>query len=612
MTSRTRIANSDNKPTNPKLWEKCKGVAKSRYDKWPSAYAVGHAIKLYNDAGGGWKKKKSAGEVTKIDPALVKGLRAWVKKTFAPKARYASLADLIAHFKTLRDKDLNRFWEYLFFTKGLLPRGAGYEDSIIEKLKVKVRDELKAARELLDDDLSKFQHTLDAMTPGTRTYDMDARQGPEWSVLGFYERINPADPFGAALKGYEDVAKETLAKVEDILSGKLLRAITAFLGKYADDQPFEQDEILLEYNIGKVKLVYDGEPDRNLITRPDPADPRGLSDYIPYFKKAKALLDQKGFGDLWYGPIFVGCPKCGGENPLGKHFGVGAHYMIGPDHVVVYLLPKPFMVELLIHELGHRYYFKFMDRADRLRFDSFFKEVAAVSQYGGTATEEDFAEVFAHFVLGRDMTRDQIERFKAFLAKKDRGRFAAEREFKMPRKFDKAHCESKSCDEMGFTEKASCRPYKNCYKGASAAHVASRYLSAKGKAKKDVGHGGLDEWFSGHGEGKSKQPGKARWGDWVAISPVKRTITREDGTKKTYEPGDIIGPCGDFTDDPDWKDLTRGGKTPLKCMARPKAHDMPKKERAEKAREKRRVQEKAPKGKKPVFTPTFKDDEERQ
>ena len=127
-----------------------------------------------------------------------------------------------------------------------------------------------------------------------------------------------------------------------------------------------------------------------------------------------------------------------------------------------------------------------------------------------------------------------------------------------------------------------------------------------------MGHGGLDEWFSGHGEGKSKQPGKARWGDWVAISPVKRTITREDGTKKTYEPGDIIGPCGDFTDDPDWKDLTRGGKTPLKCMARPKAHDMPKKERAEKAREKRRVQEKAPKGKKPVFTPTFKDDEERQ
>ena len=145
-------------------------------------------------------------------------------------------------------------------------------------------------------------------------------------------------------------------------------------------------------------------------------------------------------------------------------------------------------------------------------------------------------------------------------------------------------------------------------KTASAVRVASRYLFAKGKAKKDVGHGGLDEWFSGHGQGKGKAPGEAQWGDWVAISPVKRTITREDGTKKTYEPGDIIGPCGDLTDDPNWKDLTRGGKTPFKCMARPKAHDMAKGERAEKAREKMRVQEKAPKGKKPVFTPTFKDD----
>ena len=37
-------------------------------------------------------------------------------------------------------------------------------------------------------------------------------------------------------------------------------------------------------------------------------------------------------------------------------------------------------------------------------------------------------------------------------------------EFKTPRKWSKAHCESKSCDEMGFSEKASCRPYKNCYK----------------------------------------------------------------------------------------------------------------------------------------------------
>lgn len=40
---------------------------------------------------------------------------------------------------------------------------------------------------------------------------------------------------------------------------------------------------------------------------------------------------------------------------------------------------------------------------------------------------------------------------------------ADQKKFKMPRKWDKKHCMSKSCDDMGFSEKASCRPYKNCY-----------------------------------------------------------------------------------------------------------------------------------------------------
>jgi len=130
-----------------------------------------------------------------------------------------------------------------------------------------------------------------------------------------------------------------------------------------------------------------------------------------------------------------------------------------------------------------------------------------------------------------------------------------------------------------------------------------REILARGKAKKDVGHGGLDEWFSGH-DGES---GDATWGDWVAITPVKRTV-EEDGEKKTYEPGDIIGPCA-VSDDPNWKDLTNGGKDPLKCMPRDKAHDMPKSERADKAKDKMKA-EKADKnkGQKPTMTPTFKEE----
>lgn len=123
---------------------------------------------------------------------------------------------------------------------------------------------------------------------------------------------------------------------------------------------------------------------------------------------------------------------------------------------------------------------------------------------------------------------------------------------------------------------------------------------ARGKAKKDVGHGGLDEWFSGHG-GATGKGEEARWGDWVAISPVKKTL---DSGKKV-EPGDIVGPCG-ISDDPDWEDTTKDGKDPLKCMPREKAHDMPKKERAEKARAKMRAERsEGNEGKKPTHTPTF-------
>jgi Fe-Mn family superoxide dismutase len=123
---------------------------------------------------------------------------------------------------------------------------------------------------------------------------------------------------------------------------------------------------------------------------------------------------------------------------------------------------------------------------------------------------------------------------------------------------------------------------------------------AKGKAKKDVGHGGLDEWFSGHG-GATGKGEEARWGDWVAISPVKKTL---DSGKKV-EPGDIVGPCG-ISDDPDWEDATKDGKDPLKCMPREKAHDMPKRERAEKARAKMRTERsEGDRGKKPTYTPTF-------
>ena len=43
------------------------------------------------------------------------------------------------------------------------------------------------------------------------------------------------------------------------------------------------------------------------------------------------------------------------------------------------------------------------------------RKVLPVSDYGKTNISEAFAEVFAHYVLERSMTRDQVDSFKAVL-----------------------------------------------------------------------------------------------------------------------------------------------------------------------------------------------------
>jgi len=46
---------------------------------------------------------------------------------------------------------------------------------------------------------------------------------------------------------------------------------------------------------------------------------------------------------------------------------------------------------------------------------------------------------------------------KSYLEEKQQGNY------KKPRKMSKSYCEKTPCNDMGFSQKASCRPYKNCY-----------------------------------------------------------------------------------------------------------------------------------------------------
>lgn len=124
------------------------------------------------------------------------------------------------------------------------------------------------------------------------------------------------------------------------------------------------------------------------------------------------MLKQKGFGKAWYGTLFVQCEGCGGEIE-GGWGAAGGHYYIGPNTIKIYDRPKRGVAGLIIHELGHRWWFKNMSRENRLKFDEWFDAgLAPVSAYGSRNSAEAFAEAFRHYVEGLSMTPQQVETFK--------------------------------------------------------------------------------------------------------------------------------------------------------------------------------------------------------
>lgn len=79
------LEEGENAPTNPELWSRAKAAARSKFDKYPSAYANLYASKWYKKHGGGWRKKKrKANESIELDDALkaiiIEDLRDWLKQ----------------------------------------------------------------------------------------------------------------------------------------------------------------------------------------------------------------------------------------------------------------------------------------------------------------------------------------------------------------------------------------------------------------------------------------------------------------------------------------------------------------------------------------------------
>lgn len=179
--------------------------------------------------------------------------------------------------------------------------------------------------------------------------------------------------------------------------------------------------------------------------------------YLKQVSTAQAMLQRKGMSQLWYGVLFVVSKKFKklDEVSLKAYRELGyaslestaGTYHSGADVVKITAPPNERLVATIVHEMGHRYWYKFMGPEQRARFNGLVKTnpsektrdfpsgpedeagnekpVTPVSDYGASSIEEAFAEVFERFVMGGDMSRDQLESFKSVLSSRMAQRVAA-------------------------------------------------------------------------------------------------------------------------------------------------------------------------------------------
>lgn len=231
------------------------------------------------------------------------------------------------------------------------------------------------------------------------------------------------DRFKFMANSFRAAVATAVETADAAISGRMLRYLTKIVKKAGGEfemQGIEPEELKL----GDVTVIFHDTPtavspaelkkykyDERGIVR----NPRERTNYIEQFLKAKALIAKRGLSRLWKGHIVVLPTATAPENKYGKHFGVGGNYDWTTDVIRVFMDPNRYLHRVVLHEIGHRYYFKEMSAAERAHFDQFFGDVAATSEYGSKHAWEDFAEVFMNYVLGAGLTRDQIDRFKSVL-----------------------------------------------------------------------------------------------------------------------------------------------------------------------------------------------------
>lgn len=393
-----------------------------------------------------------------IDEKWIKGIRSGWKKLVGQTKNFEGRIesherdlDLARKMVGTAEASLQNMKNYvqalrsdLLISKGFwtLPSTAGKKEiALAKRWKSKVIEELDKAEEAIGEGLSKLKHWLDAfITPPNDHHP--------WVGM-YHKEISDREGFDRILRTVAGTVDDAVDKADAAISKRLFRHLSSLVsmspvGPSGKKEPIDfggiEPEVL---HVGPFTVVFQDVPNTSPTrvgteTTTDKSrtvkmklgwqetekgegyrSPVYRKHYARYIKDAYDMLTAKGLGFLAKGVKIVVRPEGKApDNHYNAALGVGGMYSRQTDTVTIFEDPGRHTSPLLVHELGHRYWYKHMSAQDRENFGRWFGKVSAVSSYGGQHRREDFAEAFMHYVLGRQMTKDQMQRFRQFMTGK--------------------------------------------------------------------------------------------------------------------------------------------------------------------------------------------------
>jgi hypothetical protein len=268
----------------------------------------------------------------------------------------------------------------------------------VENLKEQIEYVRRGILRLRKDDFQPkldkgFKHLLDAIqeTLNSAHHWQEVAESDTPYYHGTFKRENGQYMFDRFQNHFEETTSTSVRKkgggglvreapLTELLDRilKLLREDAAATEKYNKanpEAPWSPEEILKEFSVNDMKFI---------VVMPEGKAVATAQDFAKYLIKAYALLRRKKMTKLWYGRCFLS-PECeklsDQEIRIYESLGYKREYIkcrggwfSYQNDVMAFTSPlSPRLVYTMMHELGHRYWFKFMTSEQRARFSNLVK-----------------------------------------------------------------------------------------------------------------------------------------------------------------------------------------------------------------------------------------------